>query len=183
MHNLEGLIREKLGRTVFKAMLLRNVGTFKDTDSTGKEVDVIKWRVVAQKFFGDWERWWKLDKHHAYELKLENECYGRGEVHVQFIDYDTGNSINMTGCRFAAKDPEKLAVAVDVEHIKEWVKRNKTTGAALVICVVCVALGLFVGFTVGQNWENIIGTFQKVANSTATPTMEPVITPFTGVLP
>lgn len=182
MHNLEGIIREKLGRTVFKVMLLRNVGTFIDINEHNDPVEVVKWRVVAQKFFGDWEKWWKFDKTHAYELKLENECYGRGEVHVQFIDYDTGNSINMTGQRFAASDPAQLATAIDCEHIKEWVKRNKTTGAALAICAVCVALGLFVGFTVGQNWGNIIHTFQQGAvNATATPGLPEI--PITGALP
>jgi hypothetical protein len=155
MHTTEGLIREKLGRTVNKVMLLRNVGI----DAEG----VPKYRVVAQKFFRGTERFWMFQGD-AYELKLENEAYGRGETHVQFLDYDTGDSINMTGLVKAASNPKLLGRAVEVEHIKVFVRQNKAA-VAWVFLIIGIAVGVAIGFSIGQN----IGAIASAVNGGGVP--------------
>lgn len=184
MHDSIGWLREKLGRTVNKAMLLRNVGEFyekrpiyewRDTVTksgqltkkpfvVGETVEkVVKWRVVAQQFFGHKELYWMpFKKGMAYELKLENEAYGRGETHVQFIDYETGDSLNFSGRVTANKDPITLAKAIDVSTVKTFAHSLRGIGANLAICAVVALAFLFVGWTIGNNWGDIVATFQGI---------------------
>lgn len=196
MLDLEGWMRERLGRTVNKTMLLRNVGTFYEPvkESTNeaelqnangadlKKVElrkVVKWRVVAQRYFGAWDTFWQIGgkKGRAYELKLENEAYGRGETHVQFLDFDTGDSLNFTGRVTAARDPVRLNQAVDVKVVKAFADRVKGSG----FIVVWFAVGFMVGglllFMIGQNWEGISAAISHIG-ATATPTPPPT---FLGV--
>lgn len=187
MHDFEGWLRERLGRTVNKVMLLRNVGEFyeqkpvvqkefhQDGTVTEKLVSeprkIIKWRVVMQKYFGHWEKFWSLGKKgFAYELELANEAYGRGETHVQFIDYDTGDSLNFTGRVLARKDPTTLNEAIDVKVVKAFSDRLKGSGFMVVWFLVGFFIGGLLLFMIGQNWESIVSAIGQIGKSAPVPT-------------
>lgn len=160
MHDLVGYAFEKLGRAVNKVMLLRNVGEIEVerevqmsvkgvVSLVKKSVKLVKWRVVAQHYFLPKEQFWEFGNK-AYELKLEHETYGRGEVHVQFLNFETGDALNMNGCVLASEKPEYLKRLVNTQHIKDFVMQNKQQ-VAWVFIVIGLAAGIAVGFVLGQN--------------------------------
>lgn len=198
MNPTVGWAREKLGRTVNKVMLLRNVGEFlqeepvykteihsdgtKTVTIANEPKKVIKWRVVAQRYFGHWERFWELGHgktKQAYELKLENESYGRGEVHVQFIDFDTGDALNFTGRVKAAMSPQNLQEAIDVKVVKEFGNRLKGANFMAIWFLVGFAIGGLLLFMVGQNWDGIAAAVSHIGASNPTPP-PPTTNPFGG---
>lgn len=151
MNSTIGYIRERLGKTVYKAMLLRSVGEDKD----GRK----KWRVLKQRYFKPNETFWEYkgqpqDK--AFELNLSDECYGRGEVHVHFIDFDTGNALNMNGAVIASEHPEVLKRMVSVKHIKTFAENVRGSNFTVVWFLVGFAIGGLLFFMIGQNWLSIV---------------------------
>lgn len=165
MHDFLGFVLEKVGRSVNKVMLLRNVGQSEiekeveqaDGSFQKQKVKVIKRRVVAAHYFSSKEHFWLLKTrvdgirvHKAYELKLEHEIYGRGEVHVQFLDFDTGDALNMDGQMVIANErPEYLARLVDTKHIVDFLHQHKQE-IQWIFLVVGGVLGGVIGFLVGK---------------------------------
>lgn len=163
-----GFIKEKIGRSVCKAMAFRCVGEMEqekevqylDMDGHYKfrkeKVKIKKWRLVKSAYFNFYEQFWELPDR-VFPLKLENEVYGRGEVHLQAFDYDTGDHLFFGGLVMASPEaePQELRRGVGREHIKSWIERNKVKGVAYGMLFLGVIVGCFIGFTIGQNAESI----------------------------
>lgn len=199
MNQTFGWMKEKIGRTVDKAMILRKVADIrtpqtklklkqkndpKEPDEyetiyltsagaeTTKEEEaniILKpmYRVVHQEFFSGGQMWLRWDGK-TYPLELTGECYTRGQTHVHFFDYETANLLDMSGVTLAQKSPMDWNLGVDCEHIKNW-KKSNALGSDWIMYTVFIALGIFIGFVIGQNIEGI-----TAAVNGPTPTSIPV---------
>lgn len=189
-----GWIKEKIGRTVDKAMILRKVADIRTpqtklkivpkTEGT-KEQDTYEtvyikpdgtetlkleeaniilkpmYRVVHQEFFSGGQMWLRWDGK-TYPLELTGECYTRGQTHVHFFEYESANKLDMSGITLATKSPLDWNLGVDCEHIKNW-KKSNALGNDWVLYAVFIALGIFIGFVIGQNIEGITSTLNGPA--------------------
>lgn len=141
MNYLKAEIYEKLGKRLNKAMILRRVEG---------PVDQAHYVLVATRFFNADEKFWKMDDRHAYELHLENESYTRGQTHVQFLDFESGNPIMMGPGAQVVYPPHVLIRMLGAEHVRIAVSASVGSAGNLLILGACVGVGVLIGFIVGQ---------------------------------
>lgn len=187
-----GIIREKLGRTVNKVLICRLVGEFETKTHQIVEVKnrkgvwarnktvkvkIPRYRVVARHYFGACETVWRANKlGRAYEIYPTDEAVAINESHIQFIDFDTGNTLNFgVGQLGARENPVKLDEKIETDSIKEFVKQNKTA-VAWAFLAIGIVMGVFIGFVLGQNIESITGAVNG-AQDVILPTLSPSPTP------
>lgn len=159
MNNNLGWMYEKFGWALVKVMLVRHVGEIEIdvpeleyNEASGSYDPVLKggkpvvhkskiprWRVVHSQYMSFGETYF-MHKNHCYEVRLEHECYGRGEVHVQFLDAETGNSVNFSGAVVFAEDPKKQKLARTTKHLLQIQNQGDTSPQWI-----WLAIGLAVG--------------------------------------
>lgn len=193
MHSLIGLIREKTGRSFHKVLVVRFVGEFetkthqlievktrKGTFGHNKtvKVKIPRYRVVTRHYFSPTDTVWRCKKlGRAYEIYPTDESLAINEGHLQFVDFDTGNTLNFgVGSIGARENPVKLEEKIETDSIKEFVKQNKTA-VAWAFLGIGIAMGIFIGFVLGQNIEGIAGAVNGASNVIipTSPTPTPII--------
>lgn len=194
MLTIAGLIREKLGRSFHKVLIVRFIGEFETKTHQIKEIKTRKgtygksvlvktkiprYRVVARHYFSPIDTVWRASKlGRAFEIYPTDEALAINEGHLQFIDFDTGNTLNFgVGQIGARENPVKLDEKIETDSIKEFVKQNKTA-IAWAFLGIGILMGVFIGFVIGQNIEGIAGAVKGGADviiPQLTPTPTPII--------
>lgn len=120
-----------------------------------RSVKRIHYRKLAQIYYLPPQQFWVYDENHAFLLKPENEAIGRGEVHVEYIDYDTGAHLTFGGVYIVPDEaePTQLRRAIHTQHIAEFVRAHSQVILTMILIGCCIG-GLF-GFILGQNATTI----------------------------
>lgn len=133
-----GTLREKMGKPVQKAVLVRKTheGMYQD---------------VARHYWSVGEQFWQYEKNKRYELHPENNVRRNGEVVFQYINVETGNPVSMDDKPMVAHRPEILSRMMKVDHVEGAVRASLGSGAGLIIPIMALIIGLAIGFLLAQN--------------------------------
>lgn len=196
-----GYLREKIGRTIHKAMIAQKVATIEQevykqeyitgiNNKTGNPETIMRsvpvyidpaaekpqiktvkkalYRIVKQAYFMPKETL-LVFKERVFEFTPQSEAYTRGEVHVHFFDYETGDRLDMSGVTLAQKNPLDLGLAIDVSHIKQW-KTGNLAVSGWIIPLLLFGLGICLGLIIGTN----IPAINHIVNPGTTPPVQTV---------
>lgn len=163
-----GLIKEKLGKTVYKAVVVQLVGEFAVVVKTGKLVkkrrkdEVVeeivektikmpRYRVVGVKYVNPSKGYFK---HKVKKIKKELACdfayesYSHNEKHVMFVDFDTGYALKMGGGAVDyAHSPLSEATKRGLVKFVEPLLVGATDNQKLILGI---GLGLFLGIFIAN---------------------------------
>lgn len=183
-----GWAKERIGRTVNKVIILRFVGMIDQPVTKTKIVKgkivhyrqivkVPRYRAVARHYFTNKDTDWRAKKlGKAYELYATDETFSINETHFQFLDYETGNTLNIGAGQIGAREnPVKLDEKIETDSIKTFVQQNKTT-IAWAFLAIGILVGIFIGFSIGQNSDAIMAGINQAKNG-----IIPNPTPYMGV--
>jgi len=164
MNRLVGQIREKTGRSVWKAYLVREVShgsrvlpLMKPDAKTPYVPSVIDkkplriWYIIAGKYFSPNEQFWKHGKDRTYELHLENMSLAKGETKATYINFDSGAPVGLDEIQAVVYPPQVLFKLFATEHVKAAVQSAKGMNTGLVLGIILFSFGLVVGLLIGMN--------------------------------
>lgn len=175
MNSLTGQIREKTGRSTYKAILLKPLGETQTQEPIKTPTGLANYdvnprrlriyRMIAAHYFTPKEMFWKRSKNETYELHLQNTSYERGESHIQYINADSGAPIVLQEIGGIVHGPKTLSRLFKVEHINAAAMTLKSN-AGLVIMIVVFAAGFAIGALVFQNMPAITHALSPKATPT-----------------
>lgn len=152
MNSLIGWIREKMGRSTYKAVLLQPV-------INPLDMGTLRYEAVKAHYFKPNDLLWK-NKHETYELHAENVSYQRGEAKLLFINRLTGGPVAFGELGGTVFSPEALTQVIAAEWARYVHASLKGAGMGALISIVLFGFGLTVGALLGLNWEAIMNAVQ-----------------------
>lgn len=153
-----GKCKELLGNSVYKAVLLRHIGKG-------------RYMQVARHYYAADEEFWKYKGALAFELHPENTCKEVGQTKISYIDIERGTPVAMGDGNTVVHSPQALFKMLAGEHIKQAGKSVMGGNTNLIMCLLCVGVGIAIGFIVGQNLPAITGAL--AGKPTPTPPFHP----------
>lgn len=162
MNNFVGWTKEKLGRSTFKAVLLKPVAeteriyNLKTPEGKAyyppKDAKTVKvWQAIKAHYFNPTDKLWKDKKMGSFELHLENVSYQRNEAKLLFIDAESGAPVSFDQLGAVTFTPQALTQVVGAEWVRMSVQAAKNLNVGWAIMAVLFGFGLVVGLLVGMN--------------------------------
>lgn len=163
-----GFIKEKLRMTVYKAVILqqvgnskiiKNVSTIKEEIKFGKtiktetiepiEIDIPKYRVVKVKHVNPSKEYFNLKIQKvkkALPIDFSYEAYYHNEKHVMLIDWDTGRALKMGGGLVEYAYPPKSEAMKNslMRSVGELIRGKQQVAMVLMALGLGVFLGMFI---------------------------------------
>lgn len=163
-----GLFKEKLHMTVYKAVILQQVGnsklkkqvselkqevrlgkTVKTETITEVEITIPKYRVVKVRYVNPNKEYFKLKigkVEKALPIDFSYEAYHHNEKHVLLIDWDTGRALKMGGGLVEFANPPRSEAMKNtlMRSVGELIRGKQQ----LAMILMALGLGLFLGMFV-----------------------------------
>lgn len=176
MNNFVGWVREKMGRSTHKAVLMvpisETVRFYPDKHPNGtsytpqpRNQKLRAYEAVAAHYFRPNEVFWNYKKDATYELHAENTSYIRNEAKLQFLNKYTGAPIGFDELQQVVFTPEALTQTIASKWVQAAHQSVKGLSMGLIVSLVVFGFGLVVGLLVGTN----TGTIQAILQPTPTP--------------